>query len=201
MAPRPPTDPNGRRGPLYAGPLVPALADEGTGQHNVITLARDGAAADLQASSSEGADPIAQLAELLGAKIGDGNGGGGGGAPFDLKKVHRRNWMVNTLIALTVAGSGTFAAYKATESRSLANEKANAEQSEVIDQHTEAIRYIKVEVKETGQKVDRAMIQQRAIVDGIDQLKEEAQTDKQKRLEETVKRLERENRRLERRGR
>lgn len=133
------------------------------------------------------------------------SGDGGGPPPIDLKKFRRGNWWVQLLMLIGVAASGTFAAYKATEARSVHNEKA-IEAHKAQPMHPEAAkRLIRVETDiaqtktalggEDGKGGIKADVKQ--IANGIEQLKIEARTEKQKRLEEKVKALERENRRLE----
>lgn len=128
-------------------------------------------------------------------------GGGGGGddsGPIDLKKFSKKNWLANTIIALIVAGSGAFAAYKATEARSKDNAEAVQENEQAIEEIDKELGDVKDSVDDIGEKLDEGFKVQVKLVEGIDQLKKEAQTEKQIRLEEKVKQLERENRRLER---
>jgi hypothetical protein len=136
-------------------------------------------------------------------------GGSGGDGPIDLKKFRKGNWFVQAVIGILIAGAGALAAYKATEARSIENEKAIEDHADK-PMHTEAARRIdKIEddisdTRETLSGVDgnggiKADVAQ--IAKGVDQLKKEAQTEKQKRLEEKVKALERENRKLEREAR
>ena len=133
---------------------------------------------------------------------GGGGGGAGGGPPphgnIDIKKFRNGNWVVQIIVGLVIAGAGAFAAYKATEERSVGNQEA-IKGHEALPMHKEAgarIEKIEREVTGTMQTVQIIEDQVRVIAGGIDQLKAEAQTDKQKRLEEKLKALERENRRL-----
>lgn len=117
--------------------------------------------------------------------------GGGGDGPIDIKRFRMSNWLVNFVIAVVVAVSGAFAAYRATEFRSKKNETE-------VSKNKAAIVEVKSSIDLVGLKVDNTIAGQRELIIGIDQLKKEAQTDKQKRLEDRVRQLQRDNRRLER---
>ena len=121
-----------------------------------------------------------------------------GSPPIDLKRLAKRNWIANAMIAIVVAGAGAFAAYKATESRSIDNRAKVGENANSIDDNRKAIVEVTASVDSIGVKVDKGRTEQATLIRGVESLKREAQTDKQTRLEEKVKELERENRRLER---
>lgn len=138
---------------------------------------------------------IIKLGEYV-AEKGSGNGGGSG--PIDLKKFSKKNWIVNTLIALVVAGSGAFAAYKATEQRSKDNKAGVRENKAAIQDLDKNVDEVKSKVKAVDDKLIQQIEVQGKLVEGVEGLKEEARTEKQKRLEEEVEQLRRENRQLER---
>ena len=121
--------------------------------------------------------------------------------PVDLKKLAKKNWLVNTLIALVVAGAGALAAYKATESRSLENHENVEKNAKAIQGNSKAIGEVTKSVDTMIGVVDQGRAEQKLLIQGVADLKQEAQTDKQKRLEEKVVELERKNRRLERENR
>jgi hypothetical protein len=160
------------------------------------------AAADVGAASPAPGQPTshdiaAHLAKLIGG--GGGPNGGDGSGPIDLKKLSKKNWLMNTFIALVVAGSGAFAAYKATEARSRDNEVQVERNKASIEENTKAIGEVKTSVDNVGDKLDEQYKVQVKLVEGIDTLKQEAQTDKQKRLERELEEARRELRRRRRR--
>jgi preprotein translocase subunit SecG len=177
-----------------------------TGKHLLAHLVEVHNAGDNGASSP---DPVERLIQgfeaVVETKLGGGGGGGGGGGddgcgPGATKSINK-TLTRNTIMAIVTILAGVIGAYYATEARSKDNEAAVKDNKKVIETHTDDIRDIKVEVKDVGSKVDDVSMEQKVILDGIEQLKEEAKTEKQKRLEEKVRELERENRRLERRNR
>ena len=118
--------------------------------------------------------------------------------PPSLKKIHHRNWLANTLIALVVAGSGAFATYKATEAKAHDADQRSQTNKAAIEDLGEEVSKVKQGQEKTNDKLDQQFKVQVQLVEGVETLKKEAQTEKQKRLEEKVKRLEREKRELER---
>jgi hypothetical protein len=121
--------------------------------------------------------------------------------PIDLKKLSKKNWLVNLLIGLVVAGAGSVAAYKATEVRSIENREDVDKNAAAIKGNSEAIGELTGSVDKLSTSVGEGRTEQAALIKGVGELKEEAQTDKQRRLEEKLLKLERENRRLERENR
>lgn len=131
-------------------------------------------------------------------------GGGGGGMPPDAaKRLKRHNWIFAAVIALFGSG-GVVASYYATEARSRDN-ATEIERHEAEPMHSEAAKRVGAIEQGLGavqSDIGEIKDEQIAIGQGIEQLKKEAQTDKQRRLEEQLEDLKRENRRLsrERRG-
>ena len=128
-----------------------------------------------------------------------------GAPPIDIRKFRKGNWFAQGAIGVLIAGVTAFASYKVTEARSVSNAKA-IEVHSAEPMHAETAKRmnrIEVEVEgakrvlggtdgKGGIKADVA-----AIAEGVRGLKKEAQTERQRRLEETVKAQEREIRRLE----
>jgi len=164
-----------------------------------------------QGSETPSIHDFAEVLSTLVAQKSKGSGGGGdggGGPPIDLKKFRKGNWMVNALIGAVVAASGAFAAYKATEARSIDNQEAIQKHADLPahPQAQEEMRVIKARIgtikndisgdPATGQPGLKQDVKQ--IAQGVEQLKKEAQTEKQKRLEDKAEEQERKIRQLER---
>jgi hypothetical protein len=181
---------------------VPLFSDiPETGRHLLAHLVEAHDADEGGPNGATSPDPVERLIagfEAVVEKTIGGGGGNGGGPPVDLHKLSKKNWLVNLLIGAVVAASGAFAAYKATEARSVENEEGVQQNKAAVKRVESDVAEVKLSVDGVGDKIDTAMRVQVQLVDGIEQLKAEAQTDKQKRLEDKVKELERENRRLER---
>lgn len=133
-------------------------------------------------------------------------GGGGDSPPGSVppsvysKSVKKHNW--GTVIATILGAVGVaLTSYYATEARSKSNEQKVEKLQPRVEKLEEDTRYIKVTVKDTKSQMGEFKNQQTTIVDGIEQLKKEAQTEKQKRLEDKLEELEQENRQLRRRSR
>lgn len=121
--------------------------------------------------------------------------------PIDLKKLAKKNWLANSLIALIVAGAGAVAAYKATESRSLENHENVEKNAKAIQGNSEAIGEVTKSVDTLVGTVDDGRAEQKILIRGVADLKLEAQTEKQKRLLDELAELKRKNRILENRNR
>lgn len=132
------------------------------------------------------ADLVSEIVRMVG-----GDGGG------NVKKAARRStWIIGLLVALFGSG-GIVASYYVTEARSKTNADAIKAHS-AMDMHPAAVRRvekIEADVKATRDDVKDIKTQQTAVIGGIEQLKKEAQTEKQKRLQEELERLRRELRR------
>ena len=134
------------------------------------------------------------------SRQGGGGGGGDGPSPGDvIKKVKSNTWVIAALTILFGSG-GIGTMIYVSDARSKSNHEAIIEHADkpMHDDAKQAVDRIERDVKAVGAKVDRAMAGQQTLIEGIESLKREAQTDKQKRLEEKVRELEREKRRLER---
>ena len=137
-----------------------------------------------------------ELAELfiskLTEKVGNGNGG-----PHDKKSLRKNTWIVSLLVMLFGSG-GIITMIYVSDARSQSNEHHVEENKISIEDNTKAIGEIKDSVDDIGDKLDDQYDVQIKLVEGIDDLTKEAQTERQTRLEDEVKRLRRENRILER---
>lgn len=141
----------------------------------------------------------AQMVKLMGQLGGGGRGGdGSGGPPIDLKKFRKGNWLAQILIGAVVAGSSAFAAYKATEARSVDNQEKVKSNRGKIEENRQAISEVKIGVDEVQAKVDNSYRVQVRLVESVEQLTEEQKTAKERRLKERNAELEEKIRRLER---
>lgn len=134
----------------------------------------------------------AALAALL--PMGDGSGGGGNGV--DLKKLSKRNWAVNALIAVVVALSGALAAYKATEQRSKDNEDGVKANRAAISKVEKDVETVVQSVNDMGAVLEQQTQVQERLATGVEQLTQEAKTREEERLRERVRELEEANREL-----
>lgn len=129
--------------------------------------------------------------------------GGGASAPpagsvppeVHKKQIKRHNWAA-VVLAMLLGPGGAFAVINTMDDRSKANEmkveqveKSSKSMDERVEKVEDDVRYIKVRVGDLDTKVDRAMVQQQVIVEGIEQLKEESVRDREKRLREENERL------------
>ena len=153
-------------------------------------------------------DVALEVVKLAGGIVGGGGGGGGGdgGKPIDVRKFRAGNWAVQLVIGVAVVVGTAFTTYKATETRSVENQKAirahveepmHEAAAKRVDDIDRDVQQIKIEISgKNGQGGIKGDV--KAIAAGVNQLKQEAKTEKQQRLERELERLRRENRRLER---
>lgn len=142
------------------------------------------------------------LAEKI-TKHGGGGGGGNGGVPPEThKKSIKRHNLVAVLLALVLGPGGAFAVLQAMDDRSKTNtHEVKSMKAEVeddvkprLDKVEESVDLIRVDVSKMGKSVQNFDKQQTAIVEGIDELKQE----NVKRLKDELDDMRRENRRLRR---
>jgi len=119
----------------------------------------------------------------------------------DVKRINKRNWAANTVIALVVASAGAFAAYKATEARSVGNERGVIENKRAIRELDSDIADVRRGVDSLGQELEAQGVTQERLADGIEQLTKEAKTREEQRLRDVIKSLQEQNDRLRRRQR
>ena len=118
----------------------------------------------------------------------------------------RPNWMIKAIAAVIALGGASFAAYKITEARSVTNQEAIKDHSQLPahPKAAEEMRLIHVRIgtvqKELSGEDGRGGIKGdiKEIAKGVKSLRQEAQTHEKTRLQEKVKALERANRLLER---
>ena len=141
---------------------------------------------------------------LLESKSQQGGGGGGDGpSPGDvIKKVKSNTWVIAALTILFGSG-GIGTMIYVSDARSKSNHEAIIEHADkpMHDDAKQAVDRIERDVKAVGAKVDRAMAGQQTLINGIESLKREAQTDKQKQLEEKLEEAKRKLREERRRRR
>jgi len=158
------------------------------------------------AQPSDGSDPFTQIAIKILHEMEKSGGGSGGGDEGDGGKWIRHfkpKILATIIIALLGSGATVVGAVKLMDARSINNEKRlDAHEASTMHPGSEK-RFIAVEqdIQSTKETVTKVYDTQKIAIEGIEQLKKEAQTERQKRLEEKVQELERENRRLERRTR
>lgn len=163
----------------------------------VSDLIASGASEDLMSAF------VQKAAEAFAASSG-GGGDDDSNPEKTLREIKKHKWLA-ALMALLFGSGGMVGSYYALKAQAASNtekveqvEAAAKATEPVIEKNTDDIRLIKVDVSNINKSVGEMKTQQTAIVNGINTLKKEAQTEKQTRLEEKVKALERENRRLER---
>ena len=162
-----------------------------TGEH-LLTMAGD---IDAQG------DGVAHLIKVFDALLerrghGGGGGGDGGGPPLDVKKFRKGNWLAQIAIAVLMAITTGYGGYRVLQSTVAEHGDRIGTNEQAIDANARGIAEVKISVDDVGEKMDQQYRVQVQLVDGIDQLTAEAQTDKQKRLEDELEQLRRENRRL-----
>lgn len=84
--------------------------------------------------------------------------------PEALKRVNHKNWLVNAIIAVVVAASGAVAAYKATEDRSLNNERGVQQNAEAINKVQGEVETVQLQVVGVGKKLDDFANAQREMI-------------------------------------
>jgi hypothetical protein len=125
-------------------------------------------------------------------------GGGNGNAGKMLSKPIK---LILLILGMLVGSGGIVTTIYLTETRSEDNQERVEENAVAIEEIDQELGEVKESVDDVGDKLDEQYKVQVLLVEGIETLKEEAQTSKQQRLEDEVKRLRRENRALERRPR
>ncbi len=144
--------------------------------------------------------------EELAQKIFEKGGGGGGGSDGEdpgaktLKEIKRHKWLA-ALMSLLLGSGGMVGSYYALKARAASNTheveaiKTTTKAAKIsIDQNTDDIRVIKVEVGGTNKAVGEMKTQQTVIAEGIESLKQENVN----RLERELEKAEREIRRRDR---
>ena len=118
--------------------------------------------------------------ELINLSGDGGSGGGGHRRAGDDKKARRKHSALIGVISVLFGSGGAMGVVYATSDRSKANEIKIEAAAKSVDNleprlnKTEGdIRYIKAEIKGVGEDVDKAMVQQTAIIEGIEDLKKE----------------------------
>jgi hypothetical protein len=149
----------------------------------------------LHAAVDEAVGVIASMpkAEEIAAhivKLSRGGGGGGNGngddddshrrRAADDKKAKRKHSALIGVISVLFGSGGAMGVVYATSDRSKANEiKVEAAAKHIenfeprLDKTEGDIQYIKAEIKDFGEDVDTAMVQQKVIIEGIEDLKKE----------------------------
>lgn len=143
---------------------------------------------------------VQKAAEAFAASNG-GNGNGNGGDPEKtLKEIKRHKWLA-ALMALLFGSGGMVGSYYALKALAASNaDRVQAVEVDAkatkqrIEKNSDDIRLIRVNVNGINESVGGMKDQQTAIVDGIEDLKQENVD----RLEKENAKLEREIRRLER---
>lgn len=185
------------RGSLKAIEGAPvALPHEDTGP---IRAALISAAGENGGSGITAHNVAAALVDLMGGP--GGQGGGDGGPPIDIKKFRKSNWLVNTAIAAIVGAISWFGGYQILKATVADHDKAIEQNAKATHVNAEAIENVKNDIGGVKKTVDNSFKVQVQLVEGVETLKKEAQTEKQKRLEEKVEEQKRRIRQLERESR
>ncbi len=118
----------------------------------------------------------------------------------DLEKLSKKNWAVNSLIAVVVGSSGVVAAYQATDNRSKNNaEDLQQHVSQPIHPQSESrIQKIEKSIGTTKSTIERVEARQEKLIIGVEKLTIEAQSREERRMKDKIRRLESENRQLNR---
>jgi hypothetical protein len=207
MSTRAPTD-EGNGAALLPVARVESYREIDTGQVSRVLHAalKDEGNVEAAANGEDDLTPTKALEIAIQKGIEAFQNGGGGAPPGSVppsvysKSVKKHNW--GTIIATLLGAIGVaLTSYYATEARSKSNEEKVEKLEPRVEKLEEDTQYIRVTVKDTKKEMGEVKTQQTVIADGIEQLKEEAQTTEKKRLEDKLEELERENRQLRRRRR
>lgn len=133
------------------------------------------------------ADAFAKAIEELGDYIVEAKDGGGGGGPGPgdvIKKVRGNTWLIGLLVLLFGSG-GIVTNYYITKQQAEDNAAAIKSHGEEPMHRQAGQRVDKIESDLRDVKADVGDIKegQKAVAEGVQQLKREAQTEKQRRLE------------------
>lgn len=135
------------------------------------------------------------------SKVGGGSGGGGPSDGISKKTLSKNSWLLALLVALFGSG-GIYTNYLLTQQQTKDNETA-IEAHGKLPMHDKAARRvdkIDSDLGDVKKEVGEIRVEQRTIVDGIEQLKQESQNREDRRIRDENADLKRELRRL-RRGR
>ena len=167
--PTPITEPGSR------GPMADLVSTDDTGQHR-----SDDAVADRAAKKA-----VEEYAS-----------NGNGGPPIDLKKMAKKNWAINTVIAAVAAVGTGFGGYKVLQSTVADHGSDISENKKAIKDNTESIIRVQHSVEHVGEVVEKQTEAQEKVAVIVEKLTLESKTRKEKRMKEEIVQLKKDNARL-----
>ncbi len=157
----------------------------------------------LSAQGSDNVSIVVELTERSAKKAVDeyvkrnGNGGGNGnGGPVDFKKMAKKNWLINTVIAAVTAVGAGVGGYKILQNTVADHGSDISENKKAIKDNTESIEKVQHSVEHVAKAVEKQTEVQEKVATTVEKLTQESKTRKETRMKEEIDKLRKDNARL-----